>query len=159
MNEQDTDNRALAAPLAALRHSLGAVDAPPGVEKELMAAFAARHKPLPWYRRPQAARWGLAGGVGSTALVLAAVLLTMHAPVQMGAGALAADERGDFIALQPLARIEAETAPGVLETDVPRAALAPLGVSVTPENAGDMVRAEMLVSADGEPLALRLSMN
>jgi hypothetical protein len=40
---------------------------------------------------------------------------------------------------------------------VPRTALAPLGVTVTPENASDTVKAEMLVAADGEPLALRLS--
>jgi hypothetical protein len=45
----------------------------------------------------------------------------------------------------------------MVETEVPRTALAPLGLSVTPENAGESVRAEMLVAADGEPLALRLS--
>ncbi len=44
----------------------------------------------------------------------------------------------------------------MLETEVPRTALAALGVPVSPENAGDSVRAELLVGADGSPLALRL---
>jgi hypothetical protein len=45
----------------------------------------------------------------------------------------------------------------MIETEVPRMELASLGVPVTPENAGDSVLAEMLVSADGQPLALRLT--
>jgi hypothetical protein len=45
----------------------------------------------------------------------------------------------------------------MVETEVPRTTLASLGLPVTPENAGDSVKAEMLVAADGEPLALRLS--
>jgi hypothetical protein len=45
----------------------------------------------------------------------------------------------------------------MVAADVPRASLAALGVPLTPENAGDSVRAEMLVAADGRPLALRLS--
>lgn len=160
MNEHDPDNPALAAPLAALRERAATLDAPLRVEKALMAAFARQHKPLPWYRRLTASRWGVAGGLGSTAVVLATFLLSLHAPVQLGgAAAQAEQDRGDFIALAPLARIEAEAAPGVVETEVPRSALAALGVPVTPENAGDPVRAEMLVGADGEPLALRLSMN
>ena len=40
---------------------------------------------------------------------------------------------------------------------MPRTALAPLGVTVSPENAADTVRAEMLVAADGHPLAVRLT--
>jgi hypothetical protein len=40
---------------------------------------------------------------------------------------------------------------------VPRTSLAALGLPLTPENAGDSVRAEMLVAADGQPLALRVS--
>ena len=41
--------------------------------------------------------------------------------------------------------------------EMPRTALASLGVPVSPENAADTVRAEMLVAADGHPLAVRLS--
>lgn len=45
----------------------------------------------------------------------------------------------------------------MVATEVSRTSLATLGVPLTPENAGDSVRAEMLVAADGQPLALRLS--
>ena len=47
---------------------------------------------------------------------------------------------------------------GVAQAGVNAVALSGLtGVPLTPENAGDSVRAEMLVAADGQPLALRLS--
>jgi hypothetical protein len=45
----------------------------------------------------------------------------------------------------------------MVQAQVPRAALASLGVAITPENAGDSVKAEMLVGANGHPLALRLT--
>lgn len=46
----------------------------------------------------------------------------------------------------------------MVEATVPRATLASLGVPVSPENASDLVLAEMLVGADGRPLALRLAL-
>ena len=67
------------------------------------------------------------------------------------------DNGAAFIALDSFERIEAEPEPRLVETEVPRTMLAALGLPVTPENAGDAVRAEMLVGAGGEPLALRLS--
>jgi len=70
---------------------------------------------------------------------------------------LVARDGGLFIALDSLERIEQEPAPRVLETEVPMSSLAALGVPLTPDNAGDAVKAEMLVAADGQPLALRLS--
>jgi hypothetical protein len=45
----------------------------------------------------------------------------------------------------------------MVQAQVPRTALVSLGVPVTPENAGDSVKAEMLVGANGQPLALRLT--
>ena len=65
-------------------------------------------------------------------------------------------DAGPFIALQSAERIEQEANPQMIEADVPRSALTSLGVPVSPENAGDSVRAELLVGADGSPLALRL---
>jgi len=69
------------------------------------------------------------------------------------------DDRGDFIALASLERIEQEAHPHMVETDVPRYELAALGVPVSPENASESIRAEMLVGADGSALAVRLSVN
>ena len=63
---------------------------------------------------------------------------------------------GPFLALQPLERIAAEPSTRVVTTEFPRALLADWGLPVSPDRAGEPVRAEMLYSADGEPLAVRL---
>lgn len=153
-------------PMQALRDALAGLDAPRGVEKELMAAFAAQHRKPRWYQRLSAAQWS-AGGIGSAALAALAALVLMlplHAP-RPGAddGApqpLVRLEHGaPFIALESLERIAQEPSPRMVATELPRTELARLGVPVTPENAGDSVRAELLVGSGGEPLALRLVSN
>ena len=63
---------------------------------------------------------------------------------------------GPFLALQPLERIAREAGTRVVTTEFPRALLADWGLPVSPDRAGEPVRAEMLYSADGEPLAVRL---
>ena len=156
MDTDDNRNPDLAAPLAALRAGMATLDAPRGVEKELMAAFSQQFPPRRWYHALSPRQWGLAGGVGSTAMVaLLALSLRAPAPGQDGRSAGALDA-GPFIALESAERIKQEANPQMIEADVPRAALASLGVPVSPENAGDSVRAELLVGADGSPLALRL---
>ncbi|WP_371765080.1 hypothetical protein [Massilia sp.] len=143
----------------ALRAEVGRLDAPRGVEKELLQAFAKLHPPKRrWYHGLAVRPVALAGCVVAGALVLAFAVRAPH-PVEDGrAGALVAlDGNGVFIALDSAERIAAEPAPRMVATDVPRTSLAALGVPLTPENAGDSVRAEMLVAADGQPLALRLS--
>lgn len=144
----------------ALRGALAQRHTPPGVEKELMAAFARQYPKRRWYQSLSRAQWGVAGGLGSAAAVVALLMLSLHAPLPVGSGAepLAGFAYGGaFIALESIERIKQEPAPRIVETEVARTALAPLGVPVTPENAGDWVRAEMLLSANGQPLALRLS--
>jgi hypothetical protein len=158
MNTDDDRNRALDPAFDALRAGMAPLAAPRGVEKELMAAFSQQFAPRRWYRALTKTQWSLAGGVAGTAAVaLLALSLSLHAPSAPvdGTAAEAAD-RGPFIALASAERIEQETDPLMLETDVPRAELASLGVPISPENAGDSVRAELLVGADGSPLALRL---
>jgi hypothetical protein len=150
-----------AIPFAALRDELAAMNAPPGVRKELMAEFAKRHRPRRWYRIPPTGRWRIAGGAGSGAAIVLVFMLALHAPSRTAHDAAPPTGRGDsgaiFIALDSFERIELEPVPRIVEATVPRTALASLGVPVSPENAGDMVHAEMLVGADGHPLALRLA--
>lgn len=158
--DDEVRDPSLSAPFDALRAATAGLAAPRGVEKELMAAFAKRHAPRPWYRRLSPLQWGLAGGAGSVATLAMAMLLAPRTPLPVpahGGQLLNIDDGAAFVALEPLERIEQEAAPQMVATDLPRSALAGFGVPVTPENAGDSVRAEMLVSADGEPLALRLS--
>jgi hypothetical protein len=150
---------ALDAPFDSLRRAMAQQHAPRGVEKELMDAFAKQFPPRRWYHALSPRQWGLAGGAGGLALAaMLALMLPLHAPGG-GAGApmiAAVDEGPAFVALQSKERIEQEANPRVLEADVPRTALASLGLPVSPEQAGESVRAEMLVGADGSPLALRL---
>lgn len=158
MHTDDDRNPALAAPLDALRASMATLNAPRGVEKELMAAFAKQFPARRWYHALSPLQWSLAGGVGSTAMVaLLALSLSLRAPAPLlDATPSNSIDAGPFIALESAERIEQEANPQMIEADVPRSALASLGVPVSPENAGDSVRAELLVGADGSPLALRL---
>jgi hypothetical protein len=65
------------------------------------------------------------------------------------------DTETPFIALQSLEQIALEPQPHLIKANVPRMMLASYGVPVNPESAGDSVRAEMLVSASGQALAMR----
>lgn len=149
-------------PFAALRAAMAQQNAPRGVEKELMDAFARQFPPRRWYHVLSVRQWWAAAGAG-TAGLLAVLVLTMSAQVPSASPAapatplIAVDDGGPFMALASAERIEQEPDARLLETDVPRAELAALGVPVTPENAGDAVRAELLIGSDGSPLALRLA--
>lgn len=147
----------------ALRAEMETLDTPRGVEKELMQAFARQFPRRRWYQAWPPRGWALGGGIAAvavTALLLTLALPARHADPLAGAGRAPiarGDEGGLFIALDSLDRIESEPAPRMVETDVPRSSLAALGVPLTPDNAGDSVRAELLLASDGQALALRLS--
>jgi hypothetical protein len=160
------DNRDPIDPLFdALRGEMAKLDAPRGVEKELLQAFARRFpQKQPWYRRLALRRWLLAGGLSTAVTALTVFSLLLHNPRLAadpdggGRALLSRDGNGGlFIALESPERIEQEPAPRVVETEVSRSSLGPLGGPLTPENAGDTVRAEMLLGADGQPLAVRLT--
>jgi len=149
----------------ALRGEMAKLDAPRGVEKELLQAFARQYpQKQAWYRRLALRRWLLAGGLSTavTAVTVFSLLLLNPRlgadPDARGRALLSRDGNGGlFIALESPERIEQEPAPRMIETEVSRSSLAPLGIPLTPENAGDTVRAEMLLGADGQPLAVRLT--
>jgi hypothetical protein len=108
-------------------------------------------------------RWALAGGLSTAVTAITVFSLMLHNP-RLAAdpdgrsrAMVSRDGGGLFIALESLDRIEREPAPRVVETEVSRSSLAPLGIPLTPENAGDTVKAEMLLGADGQPLAVRLT--
>jgi hypothetical protein len=160
MNDDDMNDPILAEALAALRAGVAGHDAPRSVEKELMQAYAGIFAPpRRWYHKLATPGWSLAGSYAGVTLVLLLFALAPHPqrPITPGAPLAGRDGAGFFIALDSLERIEQEPAPRMVQAQVPRTALAPLGVAVTPENAGDSVRAEMLVGADGHALALRLT--
>lgn len=156
---KDKLDPALAAHFAVLREELSGHDAPRCVEKELMQAFARQHpKKLRWYQRLSLPQWGAAGALCSLSVVAVLLAVSPHGSVTVsGPPLVGVDEGGAFIALESLESIESEPDTRVIEAELPRTALASLGVPVEPGNAAGTVRAEMLVSADGHPLAVRLS--
>lgn len=149
----------LAPCFAALRSELAGIDTPRCVEKELLQAFGRQFKPKRrWYQALSLPQWGTAGALCSLTAVVLLLAQSPHDAVSVGGQPLVSfDNGGAFVALDSLERIEAEPDAQLVETDMPRTALASLGVPVSPENAADTVRAEMLVAADGHPLAVRLS--
>jgi hypothetical protein len=76
-------------------------------------------------------------------------------PASVAPAAVESDP-GPFLALKPLERIALEPGTTMVSTEFPRALLADWGLPVSPDRAAEPVRAEMLYSAEGEPLAVRL---
>jgi hypothetical protein len=151
----------LADRLDELRTALAAVKAPEPLEAGLVDEFRAltarkRHatRPRLWWMPPLAMAATLAV-VGW--MVRNPALQPAAQPVpEFTAGEAAADDAGPFLALKSLERIALEPQATVVTTEFPRAYLAHWGLPVAPERAAEPVRAEMLYSAEGEPLALRL---
>jgi hypothetical protein len=158
------DDAALDARLARLGTAVTALDTPAGVELALMRAFHALHPaPRPWYRRLNLPEWSAAGVGALVSAAVVAVLLTAPPPARQAGepGSIAgwppaSDEGAAFVVLDDALPEDAVDAQ-LVETELPRTLLAGLGVALTPDNADQAVRAEMLVSAAGEPLALRLT--
>lgn len=137
------------------RGALAAVHAPAEIEDALVARFrktppAAAARPRLWWIPPLA----LAATVALVSWMIrgpipAHTTLAALPPVAEG-------DPGPFLALRPLERIALEPGTTVRTTEFPRALLADWGLPVSPDRAGEPVRAEMLYSADGEPIAVRL---
>lgn len=158
MNQEIDHDPALATRFAALRSELAGHDAPRCVEKELLQAFGRQFpQRQPWYRKLSLPHWGAAGALCSLTAVALVLALAPHQSVTVGTPLIGVDDGGAFIALESLERIESEPRARVVEADLPRTALASLGMPVDPQDAGSMVRAEMLLAEDGQPLAVRLS--
>jgi hypothetical protein len=140
--------------LAELRSASATLEAPPALEATLRRAFREKARPSSrprlWWMPPFAL-------VATVAAVtwMARGPLDVRVPVAAPVAA-SLDDAGPFLALRPLDRIALEPSATVVRTEFPRAFLAQLGLPVSPERAGEPVRAELLYSSDGEALAVRL---
>lgn len=155
--EQWLNNR-----LTELRESTETLATPAELHANLMQAFAAHHAKK--RRGERFAQWfapsfALAASAGMSAwMVLAPIAVpVLDSDTNVAYAVAGAGTPSDvpFIALQSLEQIALEPQPRLIETAVPRMWLASYGVAVAPEGAGDSMRAEMLVSANGQPLAMR----
>lgn len=160
------------AQLRCLRAEIESLSAPPMLEAKLAAAFAqhgaAQRARTRW--RDRIAHWFAPGfALAASAAMVAWMALSpvtrialdpLRIPsvgVNTTAAADSSSAEGPFIALQALEQIALEPHPRIIETDVPRMWLASYGVPVNPESAGGLMRAEMLISASGQPLAMRFA--
>ena len=150
-----------------LRSETESLSAPAMLEAKLTAAFAQHHakRRAGARRRDLIAHWfapgfalaasaGMAAWMALSPTARTALDTLPSTPVEVNS--IAAADR-PFIALQSLEQIALEPHPRIIETDVPRMLLASYGVPVNPESAGGLMRAEMLVSASGQPLAMRFA--
>ncbi len=161
MNTPDTPLSAVEASrledrLGELRLAVRALEAPPSMEAGLREAFRRRARrdarPRFWWMPPLA----LCATVAMVSWILRGPTEAALPEAAPAVAAPALDEAGPFLALRPLDRIALEPAATVVRTEFPRAYLAQLGLPVAPERAGEPVRAELLYSSEGEPLAVRL---
>jgi hypothetical protein len=135
-----------------LKRGLATLEAPAAMESLLARRFretrGAARRPRLWWMPPLA--------LAATIAVVSWIARTpVHAPVAQPQ-AIETDA-GPFLALKPLERIALEPGTTIVRTtEFPRALLADWGLPVPPERAAEPVRAEMLYSLDGEPLAVRL---
>jgi hypothetical protein len=139
--------------LRELRAAMETVAAPPALDQALAARFRREHrKPRPtlWWMPPLA--------LAATVAVVSWMIRGPHVPANAAAAnPVAAEEAQPFLALKPLERIAREPGTTIVASEFPRALLADWGLPVAPDRAGEPVRAEMLYSADGEALAIRLA--
>jgi hypothetical protein len=150
--------------LGQLKSATASLAPPLCLEADLKSAFRAHHaKAHTRKRRASIAQWfapGLALAASAVVSAWMVLLPTARTALDSGMDINAANRApmyadAPFIALRSLEQIALEPRPRMIETVVPRMWLASYGVPVNPESAGDSVRAEMLVSASGQPLAMR----
>ena len=150
-------NTLLDLKLDELKRELADVHAP-DMEGQLRARFrktkpAAQPKPRLWWMPPIA----LAATIAITSWMIRGPMPDAQSLVSLAPATTTLEgDPGPFLALQPLDRIATERGTRMVTTEFPRALLADWGLPVSPDRAGEPVRAEMLYSADGEPLAVRL---
>jgi hypothetical protein len=146
--------------LRALSAALEDAEPPPGVDRAIAAAIAAKT------RHPQRAasgpgileRW-LAWPVALVASICAISLIVRQTPPDDLLPGLAAETLGEAArTFTPVVSAEEIARAGdtyLMPARLPRMTLAQLGFPVNPERIGDAVDTELLVRADGAVLALR----
>jgi hypothetical protein len=170
-NEQHQIRQSCAPEWASARRVMAGACPPDGVESALLYAFAQRHRPTPWYRiwlRAWSSRWSTdtLAPLGSLAAVACLLMVlvsgvrdTAHGPGAATAPAAVPALAQDFLPLADSTRIATAENAQLMRADLPRHVLVSLGVPINEDAPDELVQAEMLVAASGEPLAIRLALN
>jgi hypothetical protein len=134
------------------RRALVQLHAPDELEQTLARQFRElrppRMRPRLWWMPPVA--------LAATVAIVSWMVRTPRPAAVPQAAVQNEADAGPFLALRPLERIALEPGTTLVSTEFPRALLADWGLPVAPDRAAEPVRAEMLYSAEGEPIAVRL---
>jgi len=153
-------------PLAALlrdaAQGLRQVQAPAGLRVRIVAAWRPHAAPTrAGWRAPRV--WAWSGAVACAAALLLALLLALSAPPPSGhtQAALARAAGSGFVPLvgpERWRQLTADTATPawLVTTELPRERLAAIGLPFDPARAAEPVRAELLMHASGDVIALRV---
>jgi len=145
----------------AARSALAQSAPPDHVEQALLRAFAKRHAPRPWYRRwdiDAVASWAGIGALGCVLAIVGMSLLPAAPPSVRVVRVLAAADVG-FVSIVSPERMAAAVNPQLKQADLPRSALVQMGIPIVADAPDELVHAELMVAATGEPLAIRLAVN
>lgn len=152
------DGQGRAPEWACARRVLAHAAPPDSVEAALLQAHVRRHKKQAWYRR-----WTLDGlatgaGIASVGVVLLMAVAGTLAPLPPAGLAAQAPDDG-FLSLAPPEQIAAAVHPQLKRAVLTRQALVQLGIPIAADAPNELIHAELLLAASGEPLAIRLAVN
>jgi hypothetical protein len=140
------DHVTLAAALARTAAEFNRLEPPPALWHQVLDRAI---RPRVFALRP----WALGGAICAAAMLGTALMILgppQRPPAPQDAGA------GDFLPLVPAERWPRDPAQAwLVSTEMSSERLASLGLPIDPAHAGDSVRAELLVRASGEVLAVR----
>lgn len=114
----------------------------PEIEDRLRKEFRRRHRRVLW------PAW-----LAAAAAFAGLAWLVARAP-EPASPPVAQEVRTEFFAFDPLAA-EGVTDPYIVRVKVPRATMASFGIPVSPDSFDQRVEADLLVSGDGAPRAIR----
>jgi hypothetical protein len=163
----DFQSALLDGEIANLKSEMAPLRAPDAIEAALAKRFAKQHRSSGWLG--EVGQWFAPGAAIAASIGVSAWLMLVPSVV----GTFGGSQRESindaalssvyastpFVALSSLEQIALEPNPRLVETELTKAMLGSMGVDVAPEVAGETIRAEMLVSASGQPLALRFTPN
>nr|WP_315486394.1 hypothetical protein [uncultured Undibacterium sp.] len=154
----------------ALMHELASLQAPASIEQALLATFDQHFPKRPWYQRWQEFSWQLTSGLCASLVVMVLVLnqTSSLVPTANQDGIVESSEvqasyevheEIPFLALHSGEEILKQDDMRIVQAQIPHSVLATMGVTVNPEVANQSSKAEMLLGANDEFLAVRFLPN
>jgi hypothetical protein len=164
MSDFEQNHDVLKPHTQALKQQLEELLAPNRIEADLLIAFDRQFPKRAWWQVWDSAQWRITGGVAASILAVLVLVKNPMAP-NLIAPSVPPQAEGDlyedipFVAINSGESILKQDSMRIVQADFPHTMLASLGVAVNPQVAGDTSRAEMLVGANDEYLAVRFLPN